>query len=183
MSLPPAKVLVMVSGREVWLRITGHANFTAAPDFKALVHGLLQKGYHRFKVDLSDCVLLDSTFLGLLCRLGVQLHQSGDPEAGVDLLNPTPRVAQLIEGLGVTDYLRIIQEPRTIPGTSHGTETVLGAGGTDRIELARTSLEAHQTLMAVNPANQSRFKDVARFLQEDLQKLEEARKQPGGSST
>ncbi|NGO39452.1 STAS domain-containing protein [Limisphaera ngatamarikiensis] len=179
MSLPPAKVMVMVNGREVWLRITGHANFAAAPDFKAVVQGLLQKGYRRFKVDMSDCILLDSTFLGLLCRLGIQLHQSGDPQAGVDLINPTPRVAQLIESLGVTEYLHIVQEPRTLPAGGETTETTLGGGGADRVELARTSLEAHQTLMSINPANEARFKDVARFLQEDLQKLEEAK--PGNS--
>lgn len=39
--------------------------------------------------------------------------------------------------------------------------------------MARTSLEAHQTLMKINPANIPKFKDVAEFLAEDLKKLEE----------
>jgi hypothetical protein len=33
-------------------------------------------------------------------------------------------------------------------------------------------LEAHQTLMAVNPENVIRFKDVTLFLAEDLKSLE-----------
>ena len=35
-------------------------------------------------------------------------------------------------------------------------------------QITRTSLEAHQTLMAMNPDNVARFKDVTQFLAEDL---------------
>lgn len=172
MSLPKAKVMVWVDGTKVWLRITGHANFTVAPDFKRLLHELQGRGYRRFLVDLSQCVLLDSTFLGLLCGLGVKLHQSGNPEAGVDLLNPPPRIVQLLENLGVCQLLRIVQTPSAEPTSGTASESPLGQTPADRAELARTSLEAHQVLMQLSPANEARFKDVARFLAEDLQKLE-----------
>jgi hypothetical protein len=39
-------------------------------------------------------------------------------------------------------------------------------------QITRISLEAHQTLMAVNPENVARFKDVTQFLAEDLRNLE-----------
>ncbi|MCS7090874.1 MAG: STAS domain-containing protein [Verrucomicrobiota bacterium] len=182
MSLPKAKVLVMVTDRDVWLRVSGHAKFTAAPDFKSLVQGLLQKGYRRFHVDLSECILMDSTFLGLLCRLGVQMLQSGDSEACVRVLNPSPRVVELIEGMGVRDYLQVVQDAKLAPGRLQGTETVLGAAPTDREVLARTSLEAHETLMSLSPENLARFKDVARFLAEDLQRLANARNPSSGSN-
>jgi len=39
-------------------------------------------------------------------------------------------------------------------------------------QITRTSLEAHQTLMAMNPDNVARFKDVAQFLAEDLKNLD-----------
>ena len=35
-------------------------------------------------------------------------------------------------------------------------------------ELAEASLEAHRTLMHLNPENVPRFKDVTKFLEEDL---------------
>jgi len=38
-------------------------------------------------------------------------------------------------------------------------------------QITRTSLEAHQTLMTVNPDNVARFKDVTQFLAEDLKTL------------
>ena len=43
----------------------------------------------------------------------------------------------------------------------------------DRKEISRTCLEAHQTLMDINPANVPKFKEVAQFLAEDLKKMEE----------
>jgi hypothetical protein len=39
-------------------------------------------------------------------------------------------------------------------------------------QITRTCLEAHQTLMQVNPENATRFKDVTQFLAEDLKNLE-----------
>ncbi len=41
-------------------------------------------------------------------------------------------------------------------------------------QIARTSLDAHQTLMAMNPENVARFKDVVQFLAEDLQNIEKS---------
>jgi hypothetical protein len=39
-------------------------------------------------------------------------------------------------------------------------------------QITRTCLEAHQTLMSMNPENVARFKDVAQFLAEDLKSLD-----------
>ena len=45
-------------------------------------------------------------------------------------------------------------------------------GGPGKVESTRTCLEAHQTLMNVNPANIPKFKDVTKFMAEDLKRLE-----------
>ena len=42
-------------------------------------------------------------------------------------------------------------------------------------EITRICLEAHRTLMAMNPENAARFKDVAQFLAEDLKTLEKSK--------
>jgi hypothetical protein len=36
--------------------------------------------------------------------------------------------------------------------------------------VARTCIEAHQTLMAISPANAAKFKDVTQFLTEGLKR-------------
>ena len=40
--------------------------------------------------------------------------------------------------------------------------------------MTRTSLEAHQTLIDANPENEAKFKEVTRFLEEDLKRQEVA---------
>lgn len=172
MSLPPPKMLICICDEEVRLRIAGHANFTAGPDFQRLVTELYQKGYRRFRIDMSECVLMDSTFLGLICGLGLKLRNATEPNAGVELLNPNPRVTDLLESLGICAVVSI----RHAPSERWELETVRREASTppSREDMARTSLEAHQTLMSLSPENQARFKDVARFLAEDLKQLKRA---------
>lgn len=169
MSLPPAKMFICICDPEVRLRITGRASFTSGPDFQTLVTELYQKGYRRFRIDLSECVLMDSTFLGLICGLGLKLRDALEPDAGVELLNPNPRVTELLESLGICAVVHIRHAPserwdlQTVPQDNAVTPTLE--------DMARTSLEAHQTLMSLSPENQARFKDVAQFLAEDLKRI------------
>ena len=44
----------------------------------------------------------------------------------------------------------------------------------DKTELTHTSLEAHRNLMDANPENEAKFKEVTRFLAEDLKRQEAA---------
>ena len=172
MNLSPARILVSVGDREVRLRITGRANFACGPDFKNLITGLQEKGYRRFVIEMSECVLMDSTFLGLLCGLALKIHNGDGGDAGVELLNSNPRVTEILETLGVTDVVRLVATPVPVEA---GAETVAHCCVPhSREEMAQTSLEAHETLMALSPENAVRFKDVARFLAEDLKNLKSA---------
>src|SRR6202142_1610143 len=101
MSTSSAKLPVFVGKDFVFLKIEGRANFTFSPDFKTLLTELGQKGYHRFVIDLSECVLMDSTFLGVLAGFGIKLNPTGLPDqGGIELLNATERVRELLENLG-----------------------------------------------------------------------------------
>ena len=83
------------------LKIAGRANFSFSPDFKTLLTELNQKGYNRFVIDLSECMLMDSTFLGVLAGFGIKLNQAGAPDQrGIELLNANARVTELLENLG-----------------------------------------------------------------------------------
>ena len=70
MSTPSAKLSVLVCKDFTCVKIAGRANFMSSPDFKTLLTELHQKGYNRFIIDLSECVLMDSTFLGVLAGFG-----------------------------------------------------------------------------------------------------------------
>ena len=74
MSAPSAKMLVSIGEKSAMVRIAGRANFTSSVDFKKLLNELLQKGYTCFVLDLTECVLMDSTFLGVLAGFGLKMN-------------------------------------------------------------------------------------------------------------
>ncbi|HEX3889989.1 MAG TPA: STAS domain-containing protein [Verrucomicrobiae bacterium] len=173
MSTPSANLKVLVGKDFACVKIAGRANFTSSPDFKTLLAELAQKGYTRFIIDLSNCVLMDSTFLGVLSGFGLKLNPSGAPgKSGVELLNANDRVAELLENLGAIHLFKVTSGVLELPDDVK-TSTPESVNPT-REEITRTSLEAHQTLMEVNPDNFARFKDVAQFLAEDLKNLEKS---------
>ncbi len=167
----PANLSVLVGKNFACVKIAGRANFCSSPDFKTLLAELVQKGYGHFIIDLSECVLMDSTFLGILAAFGLKLNPAeAATKPGIELLNPNARVTELLENLGVLQLFKTasgaLELPDDVkactPESIHPTHE----------QIARTSLEAHQTLMAVNPENVARFKDVTQFLAEDLANIQ-----------
>ena len=171
MTPPSAKLSVLVAGHHACVKIAGRANFTFSPDFKALLAGLGEKGYRRFTIDLSGCALMDSTFLGVLAGFGLATNPGCDPDKRqIELLNPNIRVTELLENLGVLHLFRVTTGEMPAPaGAKPATPEPLHPTAE---QITRTCLEAHQTLMAANPDNVARFKDVTQFLAEDLKNLE-----------
>jgi anti-sigma B factor antagonist len=167
-----ASLLVAVVGRVVCIKVAGKGNFTCSVDFKKLVAELSSRGYKRFVLDLSECTMMDSTFLGLLAGIGLKFGQkNGEPgDEVVELLNPNPRISDLLENLGVAHLFKIVQSAE--PAAECFQPFAGASTPADRAEVTRTCLEAHRTLMDLNPENLRKFKDVAQFLAEDLKKLE-----------
>lgn len=174
MNTAPAKIGVLAGERFVCIKITGRASFTSSIDFKMLVTELLQKGCPYIVLDLSECTLMDSTFLGVLSGFGLKTSRSKVDHANtiIELLNPNERILELLESLGVL-YLFKVGQGALQPCVELETSTVTPACPTKE-EVTRACLEAHQTLMELNPQNAAKFKDVAAFLAEDLKKAKPA---------
>ena len=170
MATPSVNLKVLVGKNFACVRIAGRANFASSPDFQTLLGELMGKGYTHFIIDLSACLLMDSTFLGILSQFGIKLNPaSAAGRRGIELLNPNPRVTELLENLGALHLFKVITGALELPDDVK-TCTPESIQPTHE-QITRTSLEAHQTLMAVNPENVERFKDVTQFLAEDLENL------------
>src|SRR5215831_8778490 len=120
MNLPAAKLLVCVGEKFACIKIAGRANFSSSIDFRTLVNELLQKGYKYFVLDLSECMLMDSTFLGVLAGFGLKMNttQNDASSPGIELLNPNPRITDLLESLGVLHLFKLVQGPVALPETA-----------------------------------------------------------------
>jgi hypothetical protein len=91
-------------------------------------------------------------------------------EPAIELLNANARIIDLLESLGVLHLFKVTQGPLALPDNAqaHTHEPVCST----REEVTRACLEAHRTLMELNPQNASKFKEVAQFLAEELKKKE-----------
>lgn len=171
MNKSAASVMIGVFEHLVCLRIAGRANFASSIEFKKVVTELHKLGHRRFVLDVTDCQMMDSTFLGTLAGLGLDFSKSNGngPAAVLELLNPNERVRDLLDGLGVAHLFTTVKAEASDPEKLRQLEAAEPA---NRVELARNCLEAHQLLMSINPENVGKFRDCARFLAEDLKRLE-----------
>ena len=170
MSPPSARLLVWAGEQCACIRIIGRANFTSSIDFRTLINELLQQGCGHFVLDLAECVLMDSTFLGVLAGFGLKLRaaNAGHGQQGIELLNPNPRITELLDTLGVLHLFKLAQGTVTPPTPTQPLEHT--PASPSKAEVTQTCIEAHETLMNISPANAARFKDVAQFLAEDIKK-------------
>jgi anti-anti-sigma regulatory factor len=170
MNTPSARLLVWAGEHCAAIRIIGRANFTSSVDFKALINELRQQGRNFFVLDLAECVLMDSTFLGVLAGFGLKLSAGNGNQGphGIELFNPSPRILELLDTLGVLHLFTVAQGSVNLPEQAEP-QAHTPASSTKE-EVTRTCLEAHQTLMDISPANAAKFKDVAQFLAEGLKK-------------
>jgi len=122
-------------------------------------------------LDLSECALMDSTFLGVLAGFGLKMSDSQkDPcKQGIELLNPNARISELLESLGILHLFKVSEGPLKLPDQTE--VRTLTPAAPSKEEVTRACLEAHQTLMEINPQNVSKFKEVTAFLAEDLKNL------------
>jgi anti-anti-sigma regulatory factor len=171
MSTASAKMWVLAGEHFACLKISGRANFSSSIDFKTVVQELRQKGCTYFVLDLSECILMDSTFLGVLAGLGLKTTagKSGEATGTIELLNANERIVELLESLGVLHLFKLAQGPLQMPPDVTEAKPLTSCCP-DKQEVTRACLEAHQTLMRLSPENAAKFKEVAAFLAEDLKK-------------
>jgi anti-anti-sigma regulatory factor len=174
MNQSSANLMVAVFDQVVCVKINGRADFTSSLDLKKLIQELWQRGYSRFVFELCDCVMMDSSFLGMLANIGLRFLDGKLADTSpLELFNPNPRIAEVLDNLGVAHLFKITACAQ--PLTDHF-EPLSKAPGTTRADVTRACLEAHQTLMGIKEDNVHKFKDVAQFLADDLKRLENGEK-------
>ena len=165
----PTSLSVCVREHVACVRIAGRANFTASPDFKKLLQQLRADGCNEIILDLTDCSIMDSTFLGVMASAGMKCDAArlAGGIGVIKLYRPSERVRELLDNLDVLNLFPLLQEAPKMGSFEHVDE-----GRTTKLELNRTCLEAHQTLMNTSPENERRFKDATEFFQKNLREEE-----------
>src|ERR1035438_2175954 len=142
MSAPSARMLVFAGEKCSCIRIIGRANFTSSVDFKSLINELRQQGCSYFMLDLAECVLMDSTFLGVLAGFGLKLSAGNGDHGrhGIEFLNPSARITELLDTLGVLHLFKLTQGPLPLPDQTEPRPHT--PGSPTKAEVTRTCIEA-----------------------------------------
>jgi anti-anti-sigma factor len=155
--------LVSPKTNPVAIRIQGKANYLNCGSFRDFIDAMLQKGHRRFAFDLEKCNGMDSTFLGILAGLAIELREN-EPYGVLLLCNLSQNIKELLNNLGLQTLLNIDND---LCGDSMG-ENAFTELNNEEISDARKVLEAHESLVKANQDNQEQFQDVIEFLRSQV---------------
>lgn len=160
-----SSVLVGCTGQEVWVRVEGRASFQNSAGLKEFSKKMIQKGFRQFVVDLEKCELMDSTFMGTLAGIALRLREIG--QGSMETINVNVRNTNLLASLGLDQLFKVRRPGDTeaphLPGTKQLEEPKL----IHPVDPRATVLAAHQALVAAQPENALRFKDVLDYLKQE----------------
>ena len=72
-----SSIQVGVSGPTVWVKVEGKGSFLNSGNLKEFSREMLDRGYREFVVDLADCAMMDSTFMGTMASVALRLKELG----------------------------------------------------------------------------------------------------------
>lgn len=157
---PPA-FLVDAYADPVVVRIEGRASFLNSGGLKDFFDEMRKEGRTRFVVDFRRCTSMDSTFLGVLAGVALQLRRL-DPPGLLLLARVEARNLEVIRNLGLHRLAQLDTGSYQAGSAAPGQALAAGAAGEEAS--ARLVLEAHENLVAADASNAGRFQDVLSFL-------------------
>ncbi|HJT81103.1 MAG TPA: STAS domain-containing protein [Chthoniobacterales bacterium] len=162
-----SSIQVGTNGPAVWVRLEGKGSFLNSGSLKEFAQEMVNRGYREFIVDLQNCVMMDSTFMGTLAGVALRLKELGNGHLHV--VHCGTRSRELLSGLGLDQIFDIHAGGVAAPKCSDldGDEAAHVSPEQKR-EQAQTMLDAHQALCEAAPENFTRFKDVLDYLKQDL---------------
>lgn len=149
------------------MRVLGRGSFLNSGGFKEFARAMVNKGFREFVIDLQDCVMMDSTFMGTMAGVALRLKELG--QGALHVVHCGPRSYDLLSGLGLDQIFDIQKNGHVAPQCG-----LLGNDGSandtdaQKREQAGTMLAAHEALCQAAPENLTRFKDVLEYLKQDL---------------
>ncbi len=170
--------MVGCNEKVVCIRVHGKGSFQNSAGVKQFALAMIQRGHREFVVDLAECPVMDSTFMGTLT--GVALKLRGLGSGHLHVIHPNERNSGLLRGLGLDQILDLADDESDAARDGYddalaGSDVqpvpaaATDADGEDqRRQTAETMLAAHQALIDADPENLSRFKDVLDYLKQDL---------------
>ena len=149
------------------LRFTGDVRVTLSGSFDHYMDRMLADGaLEMVLVDLSEAIAIDSTSLGVLAKLSLQIQRQRHRLP--TLVCQSPDILRVLYNMGFDDVFAIVdrhfqteQNLAELPMPNDMSEALLR----ERV------IEAHQVLMSMNDQNADTFKDLVQALEAEQSKI------------
>ncbi|MEP6776878.1 MAG: STAS domain-containing protein [Chthoniobacterales bacterium] len=161
-----SSIQVGVNGEAVWVKVEGKGSFLNSGNLKEFTREMLNRGYREFVVDLADCLMMDSTFMGTIAGVALRLKELG--HGHLHVVRCGPRSRDLLCGLGLDQIFSIHANGSSAPQCAALSADECQSAEQKKHESARQMIDAHEALCAAAPQNVARFKDVIDYLKQDL---------------
>ena len=163
---PPGSRQVLWYGERderCFLEVRGKGRWTEADAFLETCRSVLEAG-RPLSVVLSECVYLDSTFLGTIHQLVSEANAAVSPP--IELVGVSPALRHEFTELGMKEVAAAVR-----PGPANAPDTTpLSVGPAALREHQLRILKAHETLAALSAKNQERFRTVVETLRSELER-------------
>jgi anti-anti-sigma regulatory factor len=162
-----SSIQVGVNGPAVWVKVEGKGNFLNSGNLKEFAREMVDRGYREFIVDLANCAMMDSTFMGTMAGVALRLKELG--QGHLHIVHCGTRSHELLSGLGLDQLFDMHANGAVAPECEMlAGRSAAEAAREQKREQTRTMLEAHEALCEAAPENVPRFKDVLDYLKQDL---------------
>ncbi len=160
----PTRYRIARNATMVYVRAEGLANMKSAPALHAFLSKARQEGTRSAYIDLSACLGMDSTFMGLLVG---QAQAFGEKGGRLAVVKPNELCLRLLKQLGVDEVITVVPDAE-VPSAEY--TDISGDGSVD--QKVRTDLvrQAHKDLASLNDENRAKFSAFLKALDEDLAK-------------
>jgi anti-anti-sigma regulatory factor len=162
-----SSIQVGVNGDRVWVKVEGRGSFLNSGNLKEFTREMVNRGYREFVVDLENCAMMDSTFMGTMAGVALRLKELG--HGHLHVIHCGERSRNLLTGLGLDQIFSIQSNGTAAPQCELlQREKAVESAEEKKQQTSREMLDAHQALCDAAPQNFSKFKDVLDYLKQDL---------------
>jgi anti-sigma B factor antagonist len=159
-------ILAGLYDHSVWLRVSGKGTFQISAGMKEYSRRMIRRGHRAIVVDLADCELMDSTFMGTMAGIALRLREMGS--GSLTVLNSNKRNLSLLENLGL-DHLFLFALPEGAKqAPRQAAAETLPPATPDATAQQEVIRDAHIALVVADPENEEKFKDVLELLEQEL---------------
>jgi anti-sigma B factor antagonist len=149
------------------VKVEGKGSFLNSGNFKEFARKMVERGYRDFVVDLDNCVMLDSTFMGTMAGVALRLKELG--QGHLRVVHCGERSHELLSGLGLDQLFSIQKNGSAAPQCELLKNQAQPESVQEKkVEQKKEMLDAHEALCQAAPENIPRFKDVLDYLKQDL---------------